>query len=261
MKFEIPTLASETLFHIGSFEVRNTLIMAWIVMALLLGAGFALRRKGYAMLPGRFQAAVELMIEGLYSFFASIFGDERRARYFFPLLATIFFFIISANWLGILPGVGSITILGIHEGHVVNIPILRSMNADVNITLVFSIVAIIVAQVFGMTALGILPHVRKYAVAPWKRPFVIGSFVGVLEFIGEFTRIASFTFRLFGNIFAGEVLLMVISQLVPYLVPIPFIGLEIFVGAIQAMVFSMLTAVFISMAAISHENHADGVAH
>jgi F-type H+-transporting ATPase subunit a len=126
------------------------------------------------------------------------------------------------------------------------------MNADVNMTLIFSIVAVITAQVVGLATLGILPHVGKYIVMPWKKPYGIGTFVGILEFVGEFARIASFTFRLFGNIFAGEVLLVVMTFLVPYLVPIPFLGLELFVGVIQALVFSMLTAVFLKMAMESH---------
>jgi F-type H+-transporting ATPase subunit a len=199
---------------------------------------------------------VELVIEGLYNFFGSIFQNDTLTRRFFPMVATMFLFILLANWMGILPGVGSIVVHGMRNGEPVTIPLLRSMNADVNMTLMFAIVAIVVAQVFGVASLGALHHMSKYVVAPWKKPYGIGTFVGILEFIGEFARIVSFTFRLFGNIFAGEVLLVVVSFLVPYIVPVPFMVLEIFVGFIQALVFAMLTSVFLLMASASHAEHA-----
>ncbi len=249
----VPPLSSETVFHIGEFGVRNTLLMAWGAMAVLILLALFGKATGYKLIPrGRFQVMLEMIVGGLYDFFHAIFQDDRNTRRFFPLLATIFFFIIIANWMGILPGVGSITIPGMHNGHMMDIPLLRSMNADVNMTLVFAVCAIVFTQVIGLATIGIIPHASKYFIAPWKKPYGLGTFIGLLEFIGEFARIISFTFRLFGNIFAGEVLLVVMSSLVPYLVPIPFLGLEIFVGFIQAMVFAMLTAVFIVMSMQSH---------
>ncbi len=255
MEITAPSLASETIAHFGHFEVRNTLVMAWLAMAVLIAFALAVRSTRMRLIPGRFQAFAELVVEGLFGFFNSILGDEKRTRKLFPLVATMFLFIIVANWMGILPGVGSITVEGMHEGHLEHLPLFRSMNADMNVTLVFAVVSIITVQVLGFAALGMVGHLGKYFVAPWKKPYGIGTFVGILEFIGEFTRLASFSFRLFGNIFAGEVLLMVISALVPYVIPIPFYGLEIFVGFIQALVFSMLTLVFISMAVTPHEAH------
>ncbi len=252
----VPTLGSEVVLHIGEFPVRNTLVMAWLAMAVLIILGLRLKATGYKLIPGRFQMFMELVIGGLYDFFHGIFGDDKTTRRFFPLVATIFLFILVANWMGILPGVGSILIKGEHGGHEMMLPLFRSMNADVNMTLVFAVVAIVATQVAGLATLGILPHLSKYIVMPWKKPYGIGTFVGLLEFFGEFARIISFTFRLFGNIFAGEVLLVVMSFLVPYLVPIPFLGLELFVGVIQAMVFAMLTAVFLKMAMESHGEHA-----
>lgn len=254
---EVPALASETIASIGAFDIRNSLLMTWIVMAVFLLICLGARGTKYRLIPGRFQALLELVVEGLYGFFGSIFQNEKMTRRFFPLVGTMFLFIILANWMGILPGVGSIVLHKMHAGEAVSIPLLRSMNADVNTTLVFAVLAIVVAQVFGIASLGISHHASKYFVPPWKKPYGIGTFVGILEFVGEFARIVSFTFRLFGNIFAGEVLLVVISFLIPYIVPIPFMGLEIFVGFIQALVFSMLTSVFIVMAAASHgEQHA-----
>ena len=230
--------------------------MAWLAIGLLTIVGLFVKNRGTRLIPGRFQTLVEMIVEGLYGFFGAIFQNERTTRRFFPLVATMFLFIIVANWMGILPGVGSILVHGMHEGHEVSFPLFRSMNADVNMTLIFAVVAIVVAQVFGIASLGVMGHVSKYLVPPWKKPYLIGTFIGILEFIGEFARVASFTFRLFGNIFAGEVLLVVITFLVPYLMPIPFLGLEIFVGFIQALVFAMLTSVFLVMASASHGEHA-----
>ncbi len=250
-----PTLASETIAHIGDFPVRNTLVMSWLAVGVLVLIAISARSTRYKVIPGRFQMAVELLVGGLFEFFDSIIQNQKRTRRIFPVVATMFLFILIANWMGILPGVGSITVMGLHEGKEIAMPLFRSMNADINMTLVFAIFSIVMAQLLGIAALGVLPHASKYFVAPWKKPYGIGTFVGLLEFVGEFTRIVSFSFRLFGNIFAGEVLLMVISALVPYIIPIPFYGMELFVGVIQALVFAMLTLVFISMATTPHEAH------
>ncbi len=252
----VPPLGSEVVLHIGSFEIRNTLLMAWAAMAVLTLIGLRLKATRYKLVPGRFQMGMELVVGGLYDFFNGIFANnDKTTRKFFPLLATLFIFIMLSNWMGLLPGVGTIMIPGIHNGHEMMLPLLRSMNSDVNMTLVFAVVSVIFTQLVGFVTLGILPHMGKYIVMPWKKPYGIGTFVGLLELIGEVAKVISFAFRLFGNIFAGEVLLVVISSLVPYLVPVPFMGLELFVGVIQALVFAMLTAVFISMAMTAHGDH------
>lgn len=247
-----PTLASETIAHVGGFEIRNTMVMAWLGMAVLSAFALSVRSTGYKLVPGRWQMGVELLVGGLFDFFDTILHSPKLTRRVFPVVATIFLFIITANWMGIFPGVGSVTILGEHAGQTVPMPLFRSMNADINMTLAFAIVAMVFAHGLGMASLGALTHIGKYLVAPWKPPYGIGTFVGILELLGEVTRTFSFSLRLFGNIFAGEVLLVVVSALVPYLAPLPFLGLEIFVGFIQALVFSMLTLVFISMAVVSH---------
>ncbi len=246
-----PTLASETIAHIGSFPIRNTMVMAWVATAVLIFIAASAKSAGFKLIPGRFQALLEMIIEGLFDFFDSILQNTKKTKALYPFVATLFLFILLSNWMGILPGVGSIMV-HTKEGA---LPLLRSMNADVNVTLVFASISIIVAQVLGVMSLGILPHLGKYFVMPWQKPYGIGTFVGLLEFVGEFTRVVSFSFRLFGNIFAGEVLLVVVSSLVPYIVPTPFYGLEIFVGFIQALVFAMLTLVFISMASAAHGDH------
>jgi F-type H+-transporting ATPase subunit a len=263
--FTPPTLASETIGHIGSFELRNTLLMAWLAMAvLIIFSVLASRTRWKRKNPGRFQTFVEMMIGGLYDFFDSIVQDAKQTRMFFPLVATILIFVVLGNWMGILPGVGSITVLGMHDGHEMRMPIFRSMNADVNMTLAIAMISMISVQVFGAIYLGVRNYSGKFIIMPWKTRGIegpINTFVGLLEIIGELSRTISFTFRLFGNIFAGEVLLVVMSFLMPYLAPVPFLGLELFVGLVQGLVFSMLTVVFLKMAITAHGDHGhDGQA-
>ncbi len=251
---EAPPLASETIAYIGTFPIRNSMLMAWLAMGVIIAFALLLRRTRYRDVPGRFQAFGELIIEGLFDFYDSVVQDRALTRRFFPLVTTIFLFLVLANWMGILPGVGSITIPGFHEGHAVMLPLFRSMNADVNMTLAVALISVIATQMFGIAMLGVGPHLGKYFVAPWRDPIM--SFVGILELIAEFAKIISFTFRLFGNIFAGEVLLVVISFLVPYIAPLPFLGLEVFVGFIQGLVFALLTLVFLTIATAAHGEHA-----
>jgi F-type H+-transporting ATPase subunit a len=245
-----PTLGSETIFHIGSFDVRNTLITSLMTVAFFLVIALVLRRKKYAMVPGGFQNLMESLIEGLFGFFTGVVGDEKRTRKFFPIVTTIFFFVIISNWMGLLPGFGSIGLWEVHHGHTVLVPIFRSTFADVNMTLALAAISVVASQVFGFSMLGMKGYGGKFFVNPFKNP--IGAFVGFLELISEFAKMISFTFRLYGNVFAGEVLLLVISFLVPYVAPMPFYGLEIFVGFVQALVFAFLTLVFFKIATESH---------
>jgi F-type H+-transporting ATPase subunit a len=248
--FVPPTLGSETIFHLGSFEVRNTLITAVLTLIVLAVVGLVLRRKKYALVPGGFQNFIEVIIENLFDFFDSVVGDRKKTEKFFPIVATIFFFVIISNWMGLLPGFGSIGIWETHEGHEVLVPILRSTFADVNMTFAIALIAVTSCQVMGFAMLGLKGYGGKFFVNPLRDP--VGCFVGILELFSEFSKMISFSFRLFGNVFAGEVLLLVITFLVPFIAPLPFYGLEIFVGFIQALVFSFLTLVFLNLATTSH---------
>lgn len=249
-EFAPPTLSSETIFHIGSFEVRNTLITSAMTILLLTIIGLILRRKKYAIIPGGFQNLVESIVGGLFDFFDSVVGDRKKTEKFFPIVATIFLFVIVSNWMGLFPGFGSIGIWHSEEGKQVLIPILRSTFADVNMTFALALISVTSCQILGFTMLGFKGYGGKFFVNPFKNP--IGCFVGILELFSEFSKMISFSFRLFGNVFAGEVLLLVISFLVPIIAPLPFYGLEIFVGFIQALVFSFLTMVFLNLATTSH---------
>lgn len=249
--FVPPTLASETIFHIGSFEVRNTLIASVMTILVLAIVGLLVRRKKYAMVPSGIQNLMEALVGGFFNFFNDIVGDEKKTKKFFPLVTTIFFYVIISNWMGLLPGFGSIGFWETHEGHEIFIPILRSTYADVNMTFALALISVTACQIFGFSMLGLKGYGGKYFINPLKNP--VGSFVGILELMSEFSKMISFTFRLFGNIFAGEVLLLVISFLVPVIAPLPFYGLELFVGFIQALVFSFLTLVFLKIATTGHE--------
>lgn len=253
-QFTPPTLASETIGTIGSFQIRNSMVMGWLAMAVLIIAALIYKRKSGRLVPQGLQNLVEVLIEGLFQFFDSVTQDRKQTMLFFPVVATIFLFVIVSNWMGILPGVGPIGIYEMHEGHEVLVPLFRSGYADVNMTLAIAVISVVVTQYYGIKSLGFFHYAGKFFVNPLKD--FIGFFVGLLEFVSEFAKIISFTFRLFGNIFAGEVLLVVISFLAPFLAPIPFYGLELFVGLVQALVFSILTLVFMKMAVTSHHEAA-----
>lgn len=249
-QFVPPTLGSETIFHIGSFEVRNTLIASTLVIVVFLIMGLVLKKKKYALVPGGFQNLVEMIIGGFYGFFNGIVGDEEKTKKFFPLVMTIFLFVILSNWMGLLPGFGSIGLWEAEEGKEIFVPIFRSTFADVNMTLALALISVTSVQIFGFSILGFKGYAGKFFINPLKNP--VGCFVGLLELMSEFSKMISFSFRLYGNIFAGEVLLLVITFLVPYIAPLPFYGLELFVGFIQALVFSFLTLVFLTIATAEH---------
>lgn len=253
MDFTPPTLSSETIAHIGSFELRNTLVMSWIAMAVLIVGALVFKKKSSRLVPRGFQNFVEVVVESLYNLFYSVTQDHKQARRFFPIVATIFIFIILSNWMGILPGVGPIGIYEMHEGHTVLVPFFRSAYADVNMTLAIAAISVVATQVYGFASLGFFKYAGKFIVNPFRDP--IGCFAGLLELVSEIAKMVSFTFRLFGNIFAGEVLLVVMGFLAPYLAPIPFYGLELFVGFVQALVFALLTLVFMKMAVTAHAEH------
>ncbi|PJC36777.1 ATP synthase F0 subunit A [Candidatus Peregrinibacteria bacterium CG_4_9_14_0_2_um_filter_53_11] len=257
MAFTPPTLSSETIVEIAGFPIRNSMVMAWLAMLVLIVAALIYRRKSENLVPRGFQNLVEVLVGGLYNFFLEIVHDAKQAKKFFAVCATIFLFIITSNWMGILPGVGSIGIYLPHgeAGHesIALVHFFRTGFADINMTLALAIISVILTQFYGITSLGFASYAHKFFVNPFKD--FVGSFVGLLELVSEFAKIISFSFRLFGNIFAGEVLLVVMGFLAPFIAPIPFYGLELFVGFVQALVFALLTLVFMKMAATSHAAH------
>ena len=228
-------LAPEEIFKAGDFNITNTLIvsMAFLLLFFILSKKTSSNLK---LVPGRLQNFFESLIEVIFNFMDGVLEDRGKTKKFFPLVATIFIFVIVSNWLEILPGLGSILV--------------RSPSSDLNFTLAIAISAVIGIQVFSITSIGLIKYIKRFI--NFSGP--INFFVGILELVSEAAKIVSFSFRLFGNIFAGEVLLIVMYFLAPYIIPLPFMILEIFVGFIQALVFSMLTLVFLKIGTAETEH-------
>ncbi|MDD3498177.1 MAG: F0F1 ATP synthase subunit A [Candidatus Moranbacteria bacterium] len=244
------SLVPELITNFAGFPVTNSVLVTAIVSILIISISLFIK-KNISMIPKGFQNIIEYVLEALLNLVDSVTGDKNQTKKIFPLVATIFIFVIISNWIGLIPALipgGTIGVNQIHNGERILVPFIRSDSADLNMTLALALIAVASAQFMGATVLGIKKYAGKFLVSPLKKPYFIGTFVGILEIISEFAKIISFSFRLFGNVFAGEVLLTVMLMLVPYILPLPFIFLEIFVGFIQALVFAMLTLVFMKMA-------------
>ncbi len=264
------TLFAEPIFNIGSFTVTNTIINSAIALVIVLII-FILVRKKITDVPRGWQNFMEIIIDGALSLVDTVTGDRKKSLLFMPLIMSFFFFILINNWLGLLPGVGSIGIVEEMHGKMVFVPLLRGATADLNTTLALSIVAVIATHIFGVFLTSFWKHLNRFVsldliIELPKKVFVqkeftallvnpIKFFVGLIEIIGEVSKMASLSFRLFGNVFAGEVLLGVMASIFAYAVPIPFMFLELLVGFIQALIFSMLTLVFLTVMSTSHDDH------
>jgi F-type H+-transporting ATPase subunit a len=251
------SLTAEKIFSLFGFPVTNSLLMTWITMLLLIVVGIAAARNAQRI-PGKLQNAAEAVLEAVYGLANGILQDRALTNRVFPIVFTLFLLIVLSNWLGLLPGVGPIGLLHEVHGEQVLTPLFRPTNADVNSTLSWAIISILTVQFIGIASLGFFSHAGKYinfkSLFSFTFEGLINFFVGILEGFSEVSRLISFAFRLFGNVFAGEVLLTVIAFLVPYIAPLPFYLLELFVGLVQGAVFAMLTLVFIKIATISHDH-------
>jgi F-type H+-transporting ATPase subunit a len=252
-------IAPETLFTVGPVHVTNSMFMMFVVMGLLLIVGAALARNA-RLVPGRWQSLFEVAAAFILDLVEST-GGRSFGRSIFPLVGGIFIFLLIANYTGILPGVGTIGIYETEpaasaagEAHRVLVPILRAPTADLNMTLAMALVTFTTVQILGIRAHGLGGRLKHMADPP---------FIFPIELVSEFGRIISLSARLFGNVLAGEVLLGVMYALanvakiavIPLLVPVIFIFLEILFGTIQALVFALLTAIYITMAAA--DSHGD----
>lgn len=258
-------LAAEPIAHLGAFPITNAMVNAWIVTAFfVVVAAVVSRRK--TLVPTGVQNAIEGMIDVMSNEIEKIAGSRKHARAFFPLIATIFFVVLANNWLGLVPGTGTIGIYGIMHGEVELIPLLRPAGSDLNFTLAIAVTAVIFSHFAGVRAVGIIEYFSKFVNLKgiWKSlrhgpmaivTAVIEFGVGLIEIIGEFAKTLSLSLRLFGNVFAGEILMTVMLGLVSYVVPIPFMFLEILVGVVQATVFAMLTLVYLIIATTPHGGH------
>jgi len=269
---ELPhiSLAAEEVGRVGPLKITNTLIASWVSMLVLIVVSLLATRR-MQMVPRGLQNVIEYVIEMLYKQVEGTMGAGRAALVF-PTIATLFLFIIISNWMGLLPGYLSIT-WDAGAGHRVHL--LRSANTDLNTTLALAVSSVVMSQVYGFRVVGFPRYLLRFFnigryIAFFKglagrgpRQGVgsllfgfIDLFIGALELFDEFTKVMSFGFRLFGNIFAGEVLLGVMVFLLPFVATLPFLGLELFVGFIQAFVFAVLSTAFIAQATTAH--HGEG---
>lgn len=232
-------LKAEPLGVLWGIPITNSLVMTWLVMGLLFLFVFLFRRS-IALVPGKLQTMIEWGVEGALGYMTETLEDAKLAQRFFPLIATLFLFILAINELEFFPGVGSIGFFK-EEGFV---PLLRASTTDLNTTLALTLISVITIEITGVVALGFFRYGGKFINFSSPVNFV----VGLIELVSELGRLVSLSFRLFGNIFAGEVLIAVIALFVPYVVPAPFMLFELFVGFVQAVIFSLLTLFFIKLA-------------
>ena len=265
-----PSLPAEEVFHLFGFPITNSIIAAWLTIIVLVGISYAVTHR-VKLIPGRLQCLLEFALGWLYDFCQEVAG-EKYGRRFFPVVTTIFLFVIMNAWLSLLPGFGSILVT-VAEGEPVHL--LRAANTDINMPLALALVSFVFVEYFGIRAHGGFGYLSKFInVGQFFRSIgqlfrgklraglsgmftgVIDIFVGILEALSELVRIVSFTFRLFGNMTAGEILLLIAIFLVPWVLALPFYGLELLVGFVQALIFGGLTLVFLTLAIASHETGA-----
>jgi F-type H+-transporting ATPase subunit a len=264
------TLFAEPIFHIGDFTVTNALFTSWIVVIIISVIAITLRLK-IKKIPKGIQNLFEIIFEGAESLCDQVTNSRAITNKAFPIVFSVFIFVLLNNWLGILP-FGGFGLIEMTEHGKTWIPIIRSGTADINGTLPLAILSVIGANIFGIISIGLWKTINKYVnlkalgsmfTKIKKDPSIIMTApivfaVGLLEFIGEFAKIASLSFRLFGNVFAGEVLLASMGAIIAYIIPTPFLLLEVFVGLIQAFIFAILTLVYYTISSMDHdEDHEE----
>ncbi len=250
-------LPADAVFTVLGFTVTNTILATWLAMLVIIAIAILAARR-LALVPTGVQNLFEMALEKLLGFGESIAGPENGRR-FFPVVATIFLFVIVNAWISLLPGFGSIVIVGHgHEGEGVHL--LRGGLTDINTPLALAIISFIFVEYWGISSLGFSRYMSRFfnfrQILKGKLMGLADVFVGLLELLSEFIRIMSFTFRLFGNMTAGEILLLVVVFLMPWVLALPFYGLELLIGSVQALIFAGLTLVFGTMAVAHHgEGH------
>jgi len=260
-------LPPEAIFHIGPMPITNTLITTWIGM-LVIALVFILLSKRKKIIPSKFQSAMELILEWVLNLCKDVVGEKNGPK-FFPIIVTIFLFVLVNALMAQIPGMGSILISAEDK----MVPLFRNGNTDINTPFAIAIVSLIFVESLGFATVG-FKYIKKFVnLGRLGRGFadlfkgkaksgmggigygIIDAFVGFLEFISEIFRLVSFTFRLFGNMTGGEILILTMMFLGSYVLVVPFSGLEILFGTVQALIFSALTLVFASVAMESHDEH------
>jgi len=257
-----PHLPAPVLFHVLGLPITNSILAGWITVIFLVLLSWLVTRR-MKLVPGKLQGAFEAIVGWMYDFCRNTAG-EVNGRKFFPVVVTIFLFVAFNAWLSLVPGYGSI-LLGDHE-------LIRGANTDINTPLAVAFISFFFVAFFGLRMMRLKWLKQYFNLGPvfraiggiFKGKFdfmgifsgIIDAFVGMLELLSRFITIISFTFRLFGNMTAGEILLLVTAYLIPWVLAIPFYGLELLIGFIQGLIFAGLTLVFASMAVTSHAEEA-----
>lgn len=264
-------LPSEEIFDVGHFKVTNTLVASWLTIIVLTSLFYVCTRR-MKLIPGRLQSFAEILVETLLNFVKGVAG-ESHTRTLFPVVATIFLYVLTNAYLALLPFFGTIGIVDSH-GHFV--ALFRAANTDINLPLSIAVVSFVCIEYWGIRALGFPSYLNSFfnlgqlldgilslfrgRIRPAMSGIMFGFinlFVGFLEVFSHFIRIISFTFRLFGNMTAGEILLLVVCFLIPFIATIPFYGLELLIGFIQALIFAGLTLVFGIIALTPHAEQTE----
>jgi F-type H+-transporting ATPase subunit a len=238
-------LAPAILFHIGPFPVTNSFLNTLVIDALIVAAVVAIN-KNLSMIPGMFQNLMEMLMDTVYNLTESV--AESRAGKIFPYFMTFFLFILIANWTGLIPIIRNIEV-PTSNGEYAHL--FRAASTDLNVTLALALISLFATHWMSVRTLGIKEYVSRYLSF---NPFNL--FIGLLELFSEFAKIVSFSFRLFGNIFVGEVMLGQLSTAFAFILPAPLILYELGVGVIQAVIFGMLTMAF--MAILTTPHNAEG---
>jgi F-type H+-transporting ATPase subunit a len=261
------TIFAEPIFHIGSFTVTNSLLSGWITVFILVTL-FLLIGKKISSVPKGLQNIFEIILEEAFNLADSVTGNRQKTEKFLPIALTLFLFILINNWLGLLPGVGTVGFIEGQSAHSVFVPLFRGATADLNMTLALSLFVVVLSHILGVVSLGVWAHLNKFVNLKilgetirkaHKEPMLlmvnpIKIFVGLIEIVGEIAKVASLSLRLFGNIFAGEVLLASMMAISAYVLPIPFMFMELIVGTVQALVFAILTLAFMAIATTAEEH-------
>ena len=263
-------LPAEGIFRIGGFTVTNTVLASWLSIIVLVVLAWAVTHR-IKLIPSRLQSLIESALEWMLNLCQDVAG-EKNGRRFFPIITTIFLFVLMNAWLSLVPGFGSILIAGT-DGE--SVSLLRGANTDINMPLALALISFIFVEYLGIRAHGGLGYMKKFInIGQFSRGVgqlfrgklragvggllngAIDIFVGALEGLSELVRVLSFTFRLFGNMTGGEILILMMIFLAPWILAIPFYGLELLVGLVQAIIFGGLTLVFATVAVASHEGEA-----
>ena len=238
------SLAAEKLTQIGPFPITNSIVDTLLVDIILIVLAIYITKKA-SLVPTKVQGAIEMIVEALFGLTETVAG--KQTMLIFPFVMTFFLFILVSNWSGLLP---VLTSIGFYHGHEL-VPLIRSASTDLNTTLALAIVSLVATHTMSITTLGFKQYVGRFLSF---NPLAL--YTGILEAVSEVTKIISFSFRLFGNIFVGETILGILGGAYAFILPIPIVLYELFVGTIQAVIFALLTMAFMAIFTSPHGEEA-----